>query len=332
MSHGIGIILKLKIKMKKHDRIYLLDQMLKAARYPISIESIKQRLECSTATAYRMIADLRDGYGAPITTDEKTNGVFYSQKGVFELPGLRLQSDEIEALLMASHLLEDIQKGLLKEPLSRLLDNISALLKEYGIEDKRNIQIIYALFRKADKKIFSAVFSALQHNKKLEISYLARSTQQISQRTVSPLKLTNYKNAWYLDSWCHLREAIRSFALEQISRAKELPETALNVSKEQLKNHFCGSYGIFSGEPKYTARLKVSSEMSPWVIKEQWHSNQKMSTLKDGSLFLEIPYNQDVELIMDILRYGENITVLSPQSLKDKIQKTIAKMQQNYQH
>jgi len=316
--------------MKKQDRIYLLDQMLKTARMPISIDRIKERLECSTATAYRMIADLRDGYGAPIETDETSGGVLYAEKGVFELPGLRLQSDEIEALLMASHLLEDIQKGLLKEPLSRLLDNISSLLQEHGIKDKRNIQIIYALFRKADKNIFSQVFTALQESKRIEIQYEARSTNQTSTRVISPLKLTNYKNAWYLDSWCHLRNGIRSFALEQIKTCIQLDENCVTIPKEHLKEHFSGSYGIFSGTATQTARLKVSAKISKWVAKEQWHSDQKMSFLTDGSIFLEVPFDKDTELVMDILRYGENITVLSPESLRNKIIQTINLMQLNY--
>ncbi len=316
--------------MKKQDKIYLLNQMLKAARFPISKETIAERLECSIATVYRTISDLRDGYGAPIETDTDNGGFYYAENDSFELPGLRLQSDEIEALLMASHLLEDIQSGLLKEPLSRLLDNISNLLKEHGIKDKKNIQIIYALFRKADRKIFSSVFTALQDRNRISIEYDARSTNSSSTRIVSPLKLTNYKNAWYLDSWCHLRNGIRSFALEQISSCTILSDKCIEIQHQQLKDHFSGSYGIFSGEATQTARLKISNKVSKWVAKEQWHSDQKLSYLQDGSLFLEIPYNNDIELVMDILRYGENITVLSPDSLVQKLKSTLNGMQKNY--
>jgi predicted DNA-binding transcriptional regulator YafY len=316
--------------MKKHDKIYLLDQMLKAARFPISRDAIEERLECSTATFYRLIGDLRDGYGAPIETDKQTGGYFYSTKDSFELPGLRLQSDEIEALLMANHLLEDIQSGLLQKPLARLLDSISSLLKEHGIKDRKNIQIIHALRRKADNSTFSIIFNALQDRKKLEINYLARSTNQEILRTISPLKLTNYKNAWYLDSWCHLRNGIRSFALEQIISASVLNEASIDIEQQQLVDHFSGSYGIFSGKPDKVARLKVSAKMSQWVAKEQWHSKQKISFLNDGSIFLEIPYHQDLELIMDILRYGENIVVLSPDSLKEKVKSILEKTLSNY--
>ena len=316
--------------MKKQDKIYLLDQMLKAARFPVSKETIAERLNCSIATVYRIISDLRDGYGAPIETDMATGNVYYLNKNTFELPGLRLQSDEIEALLMANHLLEDIQTGLLKKPLARLLENIGALLKEHGIEDRKNVQIIYALSRKADNRVFSAVFKALQDNCRIQIDYLARSTNDSTTRVISPLKLTNYKNAWYLDSWCHLRAGIRSFALEQIESCKSTNEPCITVSEDQMTEHFSGSYGIFSGPPREVARLKVAPAISGWVAKEQWHSNQKISFLRDGSLFLEIPYNKDMELIMDILRYGENITVLSPDSLKNKIQSIVKNMISNY--
>jgi len=170
----------------------------------------------------------------------------------------------------------------------------------------------------------------MSNNERIEIEYLARSTNETSHRMVSPLKLTNYKNAWYLDSWCHLRNDIRSFALEQIVDCIIGNETCKNVEKDVMKQHFSGSYGIFSGEQKHTARLKVSAKIASWVAKEQWHSKQNISFLQDGSLFLEVPYNNDIELIMDILRYGENIIVLSPDSLKDKIKKVIGQMLINY--
>jgi biotin operon repressor len=46
--------------------------MLKAAKFPISKEYIAELLECSIATVYRTISDLRDGYGAPIETNHET--------------------------------------------------------------------------------------------------------------------------------------------------------------------------------------------------------------------------------------------------------------------
>lgn len=317
--------------MKKHDKIYLLDQILKSAKFPVSRQYLEERLESSTATIYRLINDLRDGYGAPIVTDNESGKFYYAEKDTFELPGMRLKSDEIQALLLATHLLEDVQEGLLKEPLSRLLDGISSLLKDHGIVDQKKIQIIHALSRKADTKIFSSVFSALQNENKIEIEYLARSTKEKNSRIISPLNLTNYKNSWYLDSWCHLRNGIRSFALEQIESLTELNEPIKKITEKELSSHFSGSYGIFSGSPDKVARLKILPEVAQWVIKENWHSKQKINHLNDGSLFLEIPYHNDIELIMDILRYGKNIIVLSPDELKDKVQKTLSDSLKNYQ-
>ena len=40
-----------------------------------------------------------------------------------------------------------------------------------------------------------------------------------AERTVSPQRLTHYRDNWYLDAWDHEREALRSFALDRIGDA-----------------------------------------------------------------------------------------------------------------
>ena len=39
----------------------------------------------------------------------------------------------------------------------------------------------------------------------------------------------------------------------------------------------------------------------------------------DGSYVLEVPYSEDKELIMDILRYGPDVRVLAPDSLRSSV-------------
>jgi predicted DNA-binding transcriptional regulator YafY len=50
----------------------------------------------------------------------------------------------------------------------------------------------------------------------------------------------------------------------------------------------------------------------------------------DGSYTLEVPYGEDWELIQDILRQGEDVQVLGPVSLKNKVKETVQKMLQLY--
>ena len=38
-----------------------------------------------------------------------------------------------------------------------------------------------------------------------------------TEREVSPQRLVHYRDNWYLDAWCHLREDVRSFSIDAIA-------------------------------------------------------------------------------------------------------------------
>ena len=46
---------------------------------------------------------------------------------------------------------------------------------------------------------------------------------------------------------------------------------------------------------------------------------------KDGNYLLEFDYNQDPELVMDILKYGSGVEVLAPVSLRKRVKDELTK-------
>ncbi len=303
--------------MKKIERIYLLDNILKQRRTPISVDALKERLECSQATVYRIIATMRDEFNAPILSDE--HGVYYHRDAAFDLPGIRLSAEETQGLLMAAHLLEDLQSESLQKPMQRILSNIDKVLQQKGITNRRLIQIIPALSRKPNAAFFQTIMSALQTEKKLKITYQTRGKQQTTERLVSPQRLTSYKNSWYLDAWCHLRENIRLFALEQIQQLTIDIEKSKRLPIETLRAHYAESYGIFSGQMKSTATIKININQAPWTLFEHWHSKQQIERLDDEHILLKIPYNDHRELVGDVMRLGTAAQIIEPSALKQII-------------
>lgn len=89
-----------------------------------------------------------------------------------------------------------------------------------------------------------------------------------------------------------------------------------------MAEHFDRSYGIFSGPAVNTAVLKFSPEMSRWVADEQWHPDQRGSFNEEGAWTLELPFSSARELVMDILRYGSDVEVLAPKSLRQTVAKS----------
>ena len=95
---------------------------------------------------------------------------------------------------------------------------------------------------------------------KRQFEYRARSTDERTRRTVSPQRITHYRDNWYLDAWDHERDGLRSFAVDRISSARLLDDAARDLPESELNQHLASSYGIFSGEPKGWATIVFSAK------------------------------------------------------------------------
>jgi predicted DNA-binding transcriptional regulator YafY len=133
----------------------------------------------------------------------------------------------------------------------------------------------------------------------------------------------HYRDNWYLDAWCHLREDVRSFSIDAITQIKVLDAAALDVPEADINAAVDAGYGIFGGAVKGWAKLKFTPERARWVKHEEWHPDQKGNEEPDGSYILEIPYSDERELMGDILKYGSEVIVIEPEALKKRIIKEI---------
>lgn len=102
------------------------------------------------------------------------------------------------------------------------------------------------------------------------------------------------------------------------------------VTDKKLDEVLGSSYGIFSGKSCAWARLKFTPARARWVSAENWHPEQKSSTDQDGNYFLTIPYSDDRELLMDILKYGGDVEVLSPQTLRTRVAEELQRASGRY--
>ena len=88
------------------------------------------------------------------------------------------------------------------------------------------------------------------------------------------------------------------------------------VGEESLDRHFASGYGIFAGSETQEAVLLFNATRARWVSRETWHPRQDGKLQLDGSYLLKLPYSREPELVMDILKYGADVEVLAPESLR----------------
>lgn len=184
---------------------------------------------------------------------------------------------------------------------------------------ERKLRLIHFAPRKVEPKHFQAIAGALLEGRRVHLTYWNRDRKEASEREISPQQLVHYRENWILDAWCHQRDALRSFAMEAIQLVRVLETPALEVSQQDMQEHFRGGYGIFAGEARHRARLKFTTERAQWVEKETWHHSQSSERLEDGSYVLEVPYSNDQELVMDLLRHSPEVEVLEPPALRAKL-------------
>lgn len=309
--------------MDRFDRIFELNRLLQSAHHPVSRRRIEQELECSRATAKRIVEDMRLYLNAPIVYDRERNGYYYDQREgeMYELPGLWFNASELHALLSVQQLLANVQPGLLDSHLGPLQARIDGLLKLHhsgGAEVPNRIRILQAAGRPAGP-YFQDVAGAIAQRRRLRLRYYNRGSDSTCEREVSPQGLTHYRDTWYLDAWCHLREGLRTFALDAIEEARVVDTAASEIPQEQLLENVGSAYGIFSGTPGATAVLRFTPERARWVANERWHENQHAQFLDDGRYELRVPYSNPAELIMDILKYGPDVEVIGPDTLRKSV-------------
>jgi predicted DNA-binding transcriptional regulator YafY len=278
------------------------------------------------ATFLRDLEYMRDRFGAPIVWDLGAGGYrleISADERLHPLPGLWLNEPEIYALLTGIELLGNLEPapliGRQVKPLRERLEKILEL-GQFSTEDiRRRIRLAPMGARQPSSKHFQAIAHALLSRKRLNLRHFGRLDATVTEREVSPQRLVYYRDNWYLDAFCHLRNDIRSFSVDAIEEANPIEKSAVSVDDAVLATQLDAGYGIFSGGTTKVAKLKFSPFKARWVAREYWHKDQKGQVLDDGSYLLEVPYFDDRELINDILRHGSQVDVLGPEELKTRL-------------
>jgi len=128
----------------------------------------------------------------------------------------------------------------------------------------------------------------------------------------------------------HNRQALRTFAVDAIEAAAVLDKPPKEVGDDSLDRHFATGYGIFAGADTQEAVLLFNPTRARWVSRETWHPSQDGKMQLDGAYLFKVPYSREPELVMDILKYGADVEVVAPESLRKAVAEHHAEAAQVY--
>src|SRR5882762_6822078 len=212
--------------MERLERFYKIDKLLKE-RKVVSFAAFMKELDMSRASVKRDLDYMRDRFNAPIEYDRDANGYRFGAPRLgprYELPGLWFSASEAYALLSMHTLLAELQPGLLEPHIAPPQQRLRAILGgEPAWKDiEKRIRVFQPERRgtsggkAADGKEavhagahFGLVAAAVLRRSRLWIRHYNRKDDRETEREISPQRLVHYRGNWYVDAYCHVREALR---------------------------------------------------------------------------------------------------------------------------
>ena len=311
--------------MDRTERFYKIEMMIRAQGCT-SFEQMLAVLEVSKATLKRDLQYLRTRMDAPIVYDRMDNSYKLQadprdqRQVAHQLPGVWFSEREIHAMLTMHQLIQGLDAGgVLARHLHPLLDKLHGMLGASEADPDqlmKRVRIVNAASRPVPVKWFELFGDALMKRLRVQMRYQTRGRNAMTEREVSPQRLVHYRSTWYLDAWCHKRDGLLRFALDSVGDAEVLTKRAKDVSLKTVEAEMDGGFGIFAGNKVQWATLVFSASAAAWVSREQWHPEQQGRWLEDGRYELKLPFTDGTELLMEVLRQGGQVEVLSPASLR----------------
>ncbi|GAA5165113.1 YafY family protein [Viridibacterium curvum] len=196
--------------MRRANRLYRLVELLRS-RSSCTGAWLAGQLQISLRTLYRDIADLSLS-GVPI---EGEAGVGYRLRHNVTLPPLSFDSDEIEALLIGTRMVQAWADPDLERAAQAAMAKIQNVLPAAGRREAEMARLFVPSYRRERPTWLHDIRLAVRHRHIIRIDYV-REDGAPSQRELWPLGLFFWGPTWTLIGWCELRNDFRHFRVDRV--------------------------------------------------------------------------------------------------------------------
>ena len=180
---------------------------------------------------------------------------------------------------------------------------------------------------------FSMLYSAVQNKSPLEITYKDFKTEQPYTYIFHPYYLKEYNNRWFLfglhpESW----KPDWNVAIDRIVEVQPVSIPFIENEFIDYQDYFSDMIGVSRAEGAELENvvLHFNQLTGRYMENKSIHETQKHKWLDEATLEVKIKVMVNYELERLLLSYGESVTVLEPQNLKERIKSRLLNGLNNY--
>jgi predicted DNA-binding transcriptional regulator YafY len=292
----------------------------------ITVDDASRELACTVRTIWRDLRVLEDA-GFPLYTERAADG----NRGVWRvtedfkraLP-LKLTLGELVALLMSRDLLTPLGVSVLGPEVASAFDKIQGALSREALalieqmRDRLGVRATGAKLQAPATEHLPRIHAALAEHRTLRTRYYSASRDREDVREIDPYHLTLHNGGLYLVAHCHLRDAVRIFAVERM-RTVEPTRARFEVPADfNAERYLAGAWGILRGD-LVTVRVMFARGLARYIRERVWHPSQKLRDLPDGRVEMTLHVADTLEVRRWIFGFGAQAEVVAPEGLREAL-------------
>jgi predicted DNA-binding transcriptional regulator YafY len=285
----------------------------------ITVGALAAAADVSRRQAYRDLHALETETEIPLWNDRGRWGLAHEAL----LPSLSLTIHEAMALFLAARLLAkaideqdaDFTTSFLKlgavlpprlqEHVVDALDQLALGRSEPGF--RRNVQLL------TEAWISSRV---------VEFEYDARAHEGgMGRRRVRPylIEPSALTRGIYLVGYDEERGATRTFKVERITDVSLTPRTFEPPAAYRAGSVLAAAWDVIGDQARIDVVLRFARAVASRVAEARWHRSQSTEAQPDGSLIWRATVAGPFEIAIWILGWGDDVEVLEPPELRDRV-------------
>ncbi|GAA2443435.1 MULTISPECIES: YafY family protein [Streptomyces] len=220
---------------------------------------------------------------------------------------LRLAADEATALLVAARAVSTLPG--LREGDRQALLRATAKLEAAAGEAAGASSRLSVTFE-SEGGVFAEVDRAISERRRLWVKYYSPARDELTEREVDPIRLFAVGHT-YMEAWCRLSEARRTFRLDRVAEIRLLDEASAPPELE-LRDLSEGLVQPSAEDPEVVVEVGPGGR---WVA--EYYPHDSAEELPDGGLRITLRTPDPASLRRLALRLGQDGRIVSPDDLAE---------------
>lgn len=187
----------------------------------------------------------------------------------------------------------------------------------------------------SSRKFLMPVLDAMEYGRKIEITHRGFYAESPSTFIVEPWGLKLHHRRWYMVGYSPGIDRTLVYGLDRIEAVRPLDETFEPPKDFDINDWFKDVYGVNSYAPEFNHEpqdivLRVNTSQIDYILSCPLHHTQKFAGEDAKGYIVKLRLIPSYDFIMELLKYGPEIEVIAPATLRDIVRRHVHEMSKMY--